>query len=116
MGVGLLRPNWLDGATYLGQSTIDTFKCDIWQQGSAPSDDSTPFITYYKIIGQDYPARWVFFDGAQFDVMRWAVNETADEATWAIPPYCFDNLPSDRRTASAEVFKMKQLRVLPASP
>lgn len=95
MNVGILKPNWLDGATYLGQTTIDNFLCDVWQQGSAPDDDATPFLTYYNVVGEDYPARWVFFDGAQFDVLRWAINETAGEATWAIPGYCFSEPKKD---------------------
>ncbi|MED6149516.1 hypothetical protein PIB30_063320 [Stylosanthes scabra] len=27
--VGILRPNWLDGATYLGQRMVDNFLCNV---------------------------------------------------------------------------------------
>jgi hypothetical protein len=89
MGVGLLKPDWLVGATYLGEVAVNTIKCDMWEQGSAPDDGGVPFVTYYNKVGADTPIRWVFYDGASFDVMRWAVNETANSTTWEIPPYCF---------------------------
>ena len=87
-GVGILKPNWLAGATYLGEASIDSFLCDVWQKGTSPVDASAPFLTYYNAQGTDYPVRWVFFDGASFDVLKWAVNQTADEMTWKVPLSC----------------------------
>jgi hypothetical protein len=30
MPVGILRPEWLAGSTYLGEETIDSFRCYKW--------------------------------------------------------------------------------------
>jgi len=101
MKVGILRPDWLHGASYLGQEVVDTFLCDVWQQGEAPDNDGTAFVTYYQQVGADVPVRWVFFDGASFEVLRWAINETAsDEAMWSVPPYCFTESTGDPGAAS----------------
>ncbi|KAM7263419.1 hypothetical protein ACFE04_001102 [Oxalis oulophora] len=40
--VGILRPNWLDGATYLGQERIDGFLCNVWTK--------VDFIWYYDDV------------------------------------------------------------------
>ena len=103
MGVGILRPNWLLGAKYLGQATVDNLLCDVWQQGSSPDDDSVPFITYYNQVGTEVPARWVFFDGASFDVMKWEINGTVPEATWQVPAFCF----TENRTPLASALGVK---------
>lgn len=95
MGVGIVKPDWLAGAAYIGEATVDNIPCDVWQQGGSPDDDATPFVTYYSVSGAAYPARWVFYDGAQFDVLQWAVNETAGNNVWALPPSCFDGAGSD---------------------
>jgi hypothetical protein len=33
--VGILRPNWLDGATYLGQHTVDNITVNTWTKVQA---------------------------------------------------------------------------------
>lgn len=53
--VGILRPNWLDGATYLGQQFIDGFHCNVWQK--------VDFIWYYEDIVTKRPVHWVFYTG-----------------------------------------------------
>lgn len=110
MGVGLLRPDWLDGANYEGTTEIDTFECDIWTQGTSLDDDSRPFVTYYNIKGSDIPARWVFYDDAQFEVLRWTINETASEETWAIPSYCFHIVPQKDSTVTMKTALTSLLR------
>jgi hypothetical protein len=32
MGVGLLRPDWLNGSKYLGRAWVDDFECDVYNQ------------------------------------------------------------------------------------
>jgi hypothetical protein len=33
--------------------------------------------------------RWIFFDGAQFDILRFNINETLPDEDWQAPSYCF---------------------------
>ncbi|XP_057950257.1 uncharacterized protein At4g14100-like isoform X2 [Malania oleifera] len=56
MGVGILRPNWLDGAEYVGQRTIDGFLCNVWEKAD--------FITYYEDVLTHRPVYWLFYTGA----------------------------------------------------
>ncbi|KAK9278941.1 hypothetical protein L1049_028523 [Liquidambar formosana] len=50
--VGILRPNWLQGATYLGQHHIDGFLCNVWEK--------VDFIWYYEDVITKRPVHWVF--------------------------------------------------------
>ncbi|PIN17036.1 hypothetical protein CDL12_10306 [Handroanthus impetiginosus] len=53
--VGILRPNWLEGAEYLGQETVDGFLCNVWQK--------VDFIWYYEDVVTKRPVHWVFYTG-----------------------------------------------------
>ena len=53
--VGILRPNWLDGATYLGQRQVDGFLCNVWEK--------VEFIVYYEDVLTKRPVHWVFYTG-----------------------------------------------------
>lgn len=53
--VGILRPNWLDGAEYLGQETVDGFLCNVWQK--------VHFLWYYEDVVTKRPVHWVFYTG-----------------------------------------------------
>lgn len=53
--VGILRPNWLDGAEYLGQETVDGFLCNVWQK--------VHFLWYYEDVVTKRPVNWVFYTG-----------------------------------------------------
>lgn len=44
--------------------------------------------------------RWIFFDGAQFEILAFNVNETLPDAEWQAPSYCFDK---DAEAAFKEV-------------
>lgn len=59
--VGILRPNWLDGATYLGQRHVDGFLCNVWQK--------VDFITYYEDVLTNRPVCWVFYTGTTLLVL-----------------------------------------------
>ena len=87
MGVGLLRPDWLRGATYIGPGYGDT---DCFTQGESPSNASVPFLTYCQSQADGLPRYWTFFDGARFDVDRWEPDATCSEAAFALPPTCFN--------------------------
>lgn len=53
--VGILRPDWLDGAEYLGQENVDGFLCNVWQK--------LGFIWYYEDVVSKRPVHWVFYTG-----------------------------------------------------
>ena len=87
--VGILSPDWLSqGATYLGMEMVDAHESHVWSKGDSPSEQ--PFITYYEAIDSGLPVRWIFFDGAQFEILKFTVNETLPEEEWQAPAYCFE--------------------------
>ncbi|OVA03175.1 hypothetical protein BVC80_8077g5 [Macleaya cordata] len=53
--VGILRPNWLEGANYLGQQKVDGFLCNVWEK--------VDFIWYYEDVITKRPVHWVFYTG-----------------------------------------------------
>ena len=53
--VGILRPDWLDGAHYLGQEKVDGFLCNVWEK--------VDFIWYYEDVVSKRPVHWRFFNG-----------------------------------------------------
>ncbi|CAK9144426.1 unnamed protein product, partial [Ilex paraguariensis] len=53
--VGILRPNWLHGANYLGQRQVDGFLCNVWEK--------LDFIWYYEDVLTKRPVGWVFYTG-----------------------------------------------------
>eukprot|EP00968_Pinguiococcus_pyrenoidosus_P004955 scaffold319_cov244-Pinguiococcus_pyrenoidosus.AAC.21 len=103
MGVGILRPNWLEGSVYIGQESVAGFVCDVWEayaddtaargaatrrQGRKALRRGEPFLTYWAEVKTTRPVRWRFFDDAQFDVVTFKVGERLEEESWAIPSYC----------------------------
>ena len=53
--VGIPRPDFLDGAVYLGTLVTDGFLCNVWEK--------VDFIWYYKDVITKRPVRWDFYDG-----------------------------------------------------
>ncbi|KAJ3678215.1 hypothetical protein LUZ60_002018 [Juncus effusus] len=53
--VGVLPPEWLAGATYLGRTWTDGFECHVYTK--------VDFIFYYEEVGTGRPVRWYFTDG-----------------------------------------------------
>lgn len=53
--VGVLPPEWLDGATYLGRTWADGFECHVYTK--------VDFIIYYEEVGTGRPVWWNFTDG-----------------------------------------------------
>ncbi|CAN1138569.1 Uncharacterized protein At4g14100 [Linum perenne] len=79
--VGILRPNWLDGANYLGQRYVDGFLCNVWEKAD--------FIVYYEDVLTKRPVHWVFYTGYTAHVMTFDVGAVLDDAGWQAPEYCF---------------------------
>ncbi|KNA23725.1 hypothetical protein SOVF_021510 [Spinacia oleracea] len=80
--VGILRPNWLEGATYLGQQHIDGFLCNVWQK--------VDFIWYYEDVLTHRPVQWLFYTGRAFHVMTFEVGAVLEDSEWQAPAYCFN--------------------------
>ncbi|KAK4413509.1 hypothetical protein Salat_2763500 [Sesamum alatum] len=80
--VGILRPNWLDGAVYLGQENVDGFLCNVWQK--------VDFIWYYEDVVTKRPVHWVFYTGRSVHVMTFEVGAVLEDAKWQAPVYCFE--------------------------
>ncbi|OMP11411.1 glycosyl transferase [Corchorus capsularis] len=81
--VGILRPNWLDGANYLGQKQVDGFLCNVWEK--------VEFIWYYEDVVTKRPVHWVFYTGREAHVMTFEVGAALEDIKWQAPVYCFDN-------------------------
>ncbi|KAL1347087.1 hypothetical protein HN51_020604 [Arachis hypogaea] len=79
--VGILRPNWLDGANYLGQETVDNFVCNVWEKAD--------FIVYYEDVASNRPVKWIFYSGYTAHVMTFEVGAVLDDPNWQAPLYCF---------------------------
>ncbi|KAL9246213.1 hypothetical protein vseg_019777 [Gypsophila vaccaria] len=80
--VGILVPNWLQDATYLGQQQVDGFLCNVWEK--------VEFIWYYEDIVSKRPVQWIFYTGRAFHVMSFEVGAVLDDSEWQAPSYCFD--------------------------
>lgn len=80
--VGILRPNWLDGAEYLGQETVDGFLCNVWQK--------VHFLWYYEDVVTKRPVHWVYYTGRSIHVMTFDVGAVLDDEKWQAPVYCFE--------------------------
>ncbi|KAJ0816609.1 hypothetical protein HanPI659440_Chr00c12g0725881 [Helianthus annuus] len=80
--VGILRPNWLDGANYVGQRTVDGFLCYVWEKAD--------FITYYEDVASRRPVHWVFYTGREAHVMTFEVGAALEDEKWQVPWYCFE--------------------------
>ncbi|RZC62167.1 hypothetical protein C5167_023925 [Papaver somniferum] len=80
--VGILTPNWLDGANYLGQQKIDGFLCNVWEKAD--------FITYYEDVVTKRPVHWVFYTRRSAHVMTFEVGAVLGDEHWQAPSYCFE--------------------------
>ncbi|KAH6798549.1 transferring glycosyl group transferase [Perilla frutescens var. frutescens] len=80
--VGILRPDFLDGAEYLGQVEKDGFLCNLWTK--------VDFIWYYEDVVTKRPVAWDFYSGMTTQVMTFEVGKVLDSSKWQAPSYCFD--------------------------
>ncbi|KAK9113301.1 hypothetical protein Syun_020098 [Stephania yunnanensis] len=83
LAVGILRPNWLDGANYLGQQHVDGFLCNVWEK--------VDFIWYYEDTLTKRPVHWLFYTGRAAHVMTFEVGAVLEDHEWQAPVYCFQN-------------------------
>ncbi|TQD79428.1 hypothetical protein C1H46_035035 [Malus baccata] len=93
--VGILRPDWLDGAKYLGRRHVDGgFLCNVWEKAD--------FITYYEDVDTKRPVHWIFYTGREAHVMTFEVGAALEDAKWQAPVYCFDKKKTDTLVPEAE--------------
>ncbi|CAN6578689.1 unnamed protein product [Malus baccata var. baccata] len=85
--VGILRPDWLDGANYLGQRHVDGFLCNVWEK--------VDFIWYYEDVVTRRPVHWVFYTGYNAHVMTFEVGAVLEDAKWDAPAHCFGEEKTD---------------------
>lgn len=117
MGVGLLPPNWLDGAEYIGNQTVrsasdKSVNCHVWTKGDAMGNATGPFITYYENIETKTPGRWRFFDGMYFDILRWEPGKQASPEQWQLPPSCLNKSASSSSIPGEDAHKaMREARL-----
>lgn len=79
--VGILPPNWLHGAVYLGRESTDGFDCHVWTK--------VDFIWYYEDVVTHRPVRWNFYTGMQQHVMSFEVGGVLEDSHWQAPAHCF---------------------------
>ncbi|OVA17349.1 hypothetical protein BVC80_1837g159 [Macleaya cordata] len=79
--VGIPRPGWLDGATYLGMEYTDGFMCNVWEK--------VDFIWYYEDVITKVPVRWDFYDGISTHVITYEVGKELEDSLVQAPAYCF---------------------------
>ncbi|PWA58057.1 hypothetical protein CTI12_AA367690 [Artemisia annua] len=80
-GVGIPRPDFLDGAHYLGRVVTDGFLCDLWEK--------VEFIWYYEDVATKRPVRWDFYDGISTHVMTYEIGAVLPDSVVQAPEYCF---------------------------
>ncbi|XP_022738252.1 uncharacterized protein At4g14100-like [Durio zibethinus] len=87
--VGILRPNWLDGANYLGQQEKDGFLCNVWEK--------VDFIWYFEDVITKRPVFWAFYTGYTAHVMTFEVGAILEDSQWQAPVYCFNEGEEKRK-------------------
>ncbi|KAI8565793.1 hypothetical protein RHMOL_Rhmol03G0289300 [Rhododendron molle] len=88
--VGILRPDFLDGANYLGTRVTDGFLCNVWEK--------VDFIWYYEDVLTKRPVRWDFYDGISTHVITFEIGELLQDSFTQAPAYCFTS--QDRQRAA----------------
>ncbi|CAA0816403.1 Unknown protein [Striga hermonthica] len=104
--VGILRPDWLDGANYLGRVYKDGFLCNVWEK--------VDFIWYYEDVATKRPVYWAFYTGMVAHVMTFEVGKVLDDLNWQAPVYCFEEAAERKNIVAfldpASGFSMRDVR------
>ncbi|KAK7318351.1 hypothetical protein RJT34_03050 [Clitoria ternatea] len=91
--VGILRPNWLHGANYLGQRYVDNFLCNVWEK--------LHFIRYYEHVLTQTPVQWIFSSGMIAHVMTFEVGAVLEDEKWQAPVYCFGETQAETQNKTS---------------
>ncbi|XP_072964952.1 uncharacterized protein At4g14100-like isoform X2 [Typha angustifolia] len=93
--VGILRPDFLDDATYLGRASTGGFECYVWEK--------VDFIWYYEDVDTRRPVRWDFFDGMTMYVITFEEGAVLEDQGWQAPSYCFTDDSSIGESKSSQI-------------
>ncbi|XP_031104733.1 uncharacterized protein At4g14100-like [Ipomoea triloba] len=88
--VGILPPDWLAGANYLGHRYKDGFLCNVWEK--------VDFIWYYEDVDTKIPVYWEFYDGLTEHVMKFEVGRVLEDSKWQAPEYCFGDAVDKKKS------------------
>lgn len=90
MPVGILTPDWLAGARYLGTSVVNGFECHGWAKGEG-RPATLDFVSYFARISDGAPVRWTFHVGEpmEMNVYGFEVGREMPEEEWQAPSWCF---------------------------
>ncbi|XP_061369872.1 uncharacterized protein At4g14100-like isoform X1 [Gastrolobium bilobum] len=98
--VGILRPNWMDGATYLGQQRVDNFLCNVWEK--------VEFILYYEDVLTQRPVKWIFLSsGMTAHVMTFEVGAVLEDENWQAPVYCFSEAKTQKKRSARPLLDLE---------
>lgn len=89
--VGILAPDWLAGARYLGTRVINGFDCHGWAKGEG-RPEGEDFVHYWaRVEDRSRPVRWTFHVGEpmEMNVYSFEVGEELPESKWQAPSWCF---------------------------
>ena len=88
--VGILSPDWLSGARYLGTRVVNGFECHGWAKGEG-RPESDDVVHYSGRVSDGVPVRWTFLVGEpmQMNVYRFEVGGELPEEEWQAPSWCF---------------------------
>ncbi|OAE21986.1 hypothetical protein AXG93_4382s1170 [Marchantia polymorpha subsp. ruderalis] len=81
VGVGVLPPTWLKGATYLGTQKEDGFTVNVFTKAD--------FIVYREDVVSKRPVSWTFYTGRDVHVMSFQPGYVLPEENWYVPVECF---------------------------
>ena len=79
--VGILTPDWLTNATYLGTERMGGTDCYKWTKSE--------FIDYWEDTKTRQPVRWTFlWDNADFEILEFRAGATMPDTMWEAPAFC----------------------------
>jgi uncharacterized protein YbcV (DUF1398 family) len=82
--VGLLRPDFLSDATYVGVQEIDGFTCNVWNK--------LDFMLYWEEVETQRMVSYYFFPTDQwFHIMTFEEGKVLEDQQWQAPSSCFEN-------------------------
>mmetsp|Transcript_55490 Transcript_55490/g.119776 ORF Transcript_55490/g.119776 Transcript_55490/m.119776 type:complete len:207 (-) Transcript_55490:81-701(-) len=95
--VGILRPDWLQNATYMGKSTIQGVSVHGWTK--------VDFIDYYASVEDCSPVSWYFHTmKTSFNTIGFFPDEAVpDESYFRPPDYCHTPSPGEARQGSLPI-------------
>ncbi|KAG6549983.1 hypothetical protein Mapa_008495 [Marchantia paleacea] len=112
--VGILRPNFLEDAHYLGVRDLDGFTCNVWEK--------VDFMTYYEDVKTQRPVGWLFFTGMFIHIITFEEGAVLSDPYWQAPNYCFEDqselkeslrspllLPSEKLSSVKEPSRLRSL-------